>query len=336
MTGSRHPLVSIITPSLNPGDRILRCLESVSRQTYRNIEHIVIDGGSSDGTLELLKESSVRWISEPDEGQSNAINKGFRVAQGEVVGWLNADDVLKPATVSRVVDAFTRDRSVGWTYGDVEVVTGGRVEIERPDRVDRPLRWAAGNLAAQPGSFFASWALERVGFLDESFHFMMDLELWLRLIDADIKSAYIPEVLATFEVHGSSKSGSIPHSNFIGDEIRARAKTGRLRSASIGVGRLAAWQAYERGDRLGFSEEDATQLASRYEVDLDRDLVLAGAIAERGILEVKRRGWRGVSALLAPAGWRYPETRYRIVKAAGRELRRKWRNFASSVGFLSS
>ncbi len=197
--------------------------------------------------------------------------------------------------------------------------------MDRPDRADRPLRRSAGNLAAQPGSFFASWALDEVGLLDESYHYMMDLELWLRLIDARIKAAYIPEVLETFEIHGSSKSGSVPHSEFIKEEARARLRSARVRSAAVAIGRLAAWRRFEDNDSPdGLIEETgkAMSIAEDESVAVPVDLVRAAAETEAIILRVKTDRWRALRGLLDVSLWRYPETRYRIMKVAGRELKR--------------
>src|SRR4051812_47745101 len=109
-------LVTIVTPCLNPGDRLARCLDSVAAQTHRQVEHIVIDGGSTDGTVDLLRARGVRFVSEPDRGQTQAINKGFDLAQGEWLGWLNADDELTPTSIELALAALDRTPGAGWAY----------------------------------------------------------------------------------------------------------------------------------------------------------------------------------------------------------------------------
>jgi GT2 family glycosyltransferase len=320
------PLVSVITPTLDPGDRLQRCIESVRAQTYPRIEHVVVDGGSKDGTVGFLEESAgLVWISETDSGQASAINKGFRLATGSILGWLNADDRLTPEAVDLVVDALRREPAVGWVFGDVEIIDGTTRELAHPAPIDKPLRWAARNLAAQPGSFHPRWALELVDYLDESFHYMMDCDLWLRMIGRGVQTKYIPRTLAIFEVHEASKTGSVSHAEFVKEEARARLNSGLDRSAAVAFGRAAAWVAFRSGchDELALQEEIEAimdSLPDRSRVRLE--IVRAGAKAERAILEVKRNRLRGLRHLFAPAAWRYPETRARLRDAATREIAR--------------
>jgi len=130
-----HPLVTIVTPSYNQGEFIEETLQSVARQDYDHLEHVVVDGGSDDETVDVLKQYEnrydLRWVSEPDEGQSDAVNKGFEKARGDVVGWLNADDVYYTRQViTSVVDAF-RERP------DIDVVYGDDVLMDRHSTVTR-------------------------------------------------------------------------------------------------------------------------------------------------------------------------------------------------------
>src|SRR5690348_5923041 len=198
--------VSVVTPCLNPGDRLVRCLDSVAGQTYRDLEHIIVDGGSTDGTIELARSHGLRVISEPDRGQTDALNKGFALATGDYLGWLNADDWLVPEALERVVETFAANPGVGWVYCDCEIRReGGEREVARPPaRLDKQTL-ELGNRLTQPGVFVARWALDRVGPLDEEIHLAMDFDLWLRLVDAEVPSAYIPEALAVFEIHDLSK-----------------------------------------------------------------------------------------------------------------------------------
>lgn len=215
------------------GGRLPRCLASVQAQTYSAIEHIVIDAGSTDETLDVLHGSDVRWISEPDRGQSDAINKGLRMATGDVLGWLNADDELLPGSIELVVDAIRKAPAAGLVYGDIDQVVDGvshRVAPCADFSVDR--LWQ-GNLISQPGTFWTRWAQEIVGDIDEDFHLTMDYELWLRFAKAGVPAVYVPEVLARFEIHGESKTGSQTALAFAEEEARALRKHGEIHGAAM-------------------------------------------------------------------------------------------------------
>jgi len=129
-----HPKISIITPSFNQGDFIEQTILSVLSQDYPNLEYLVMDGGSSDTTLTILKKYSgkVTWISEADQGQAHAINKGLRRASGSIVGYLNTDDVLLPGTLKKVADAFINDPQTVWVSGKCRIVDEENNEIRRP------------------------------------------------------------------------------------------------------------------------------------------------------------------------------------------------------------
>ena len=316
------PLVSIVTPTLNPGLRLERCIASVRRQTYSRIEHVVIDGGSSDQTLERLQASEVRWISEPDEGQASAINKGWRLANGDILGWLNADDELLPDAVQSVVAAFSSQPAVDWVVGRVEIREGQRGFVRRPSDPARPLRWAAQNLAAQPGSFVSRRALERIGYLDEELDYMMDFDLWVRLVDAGLRGKIVPRILAVFEVHAGSKSGSLSHSDFVMEEALVRLRTGRSRSGAAAIGRAAAIRAWEsdvhdwhavQQDVQQILKEDGFQRWTP-----DPNLIEAGFRAESLLIAIQGR--RVALALDAASStiWRCPEARARVAGSISR------------------
>ena len=232
------PLVSVVTPTFNMGDRLPPCVASVAAQTYPHVEHVVVDGGSSDGTVEYLRsQPGVRWVSEPDRGQSDAINKGFAMVQGEVLTWLNADDLLRPEAVQTVVDALRADAGAGWVYGDLEIVRGDERWITRPPPRIGPGTLRRGNVIYQPGTFFTAEALRQVGGIDEEFHLAMDFDLWLRFVHAGIAAVYVPVALATFEVHEQSKTGSAGGRSFALEELRAQLKHGRTQDGAMAVDR---------------------------------------------------------------------------------------------------
>jgi glycosyltransferase involved in cell wall biosynthesis len=318
MTG---PLVSVITPCLNARDWLERCLDNVARQTYPLIEHLVVDGGSTDGAVELLESRGVRFISEPDSGQANAINKGFRLASGDVLGWLNADDLFVSDAVESVVDALRREPTAGWSYGRSRVERAGSpvVALTPPRRLSKRTL-DSGNLLTQPGFFMTRWALEQVGELDESFHLGMDYDLWLRLVDAGIPAVYIPRTLAIYEVHQGSKTGTVDPSEFVREWAEALFKSGRTREAAFAFGRAAAASAAEA--RKSLSRTEITSLADRVVQDqhghgrtLDPRAVEAGASVEAAVIEVHRSP-AGLRHLLQPSVWRYPQTRARLILAS--------------------
>jgi glycosyltransferase involved in cell wall biosynthesis len=282
--------VSVITPTLNPGDRLVRCLESVAAQTYPDLEHVVVDGGSDDDTIRLLQDSGVRFVTETDGGQTEALNKGFSLANGTLLTWLNADDVLQPGAAEAAVEAVQADPAVGLVYGDcvVRESRGPCFRVRPPRRIGRET-FNAGNVLCQPGSFFTRTALERVGRLDESFALAMDYDLWIRMIDAGVRSAYVPRTLAIFEIHPDSKTGAANPGEFFREEAQALAKSGRARQAAFGFGRAAA--------ALGVSIEDVAP-----ELKLDAAAARAGLDAERGVRELRRRSPRGVVLLARSLG----------------------------------
>jgi glycosyltransferase involved in cell wall biosynthesis len=181
---------SIITPSLNTAATIEEALASVRSQGAANVEHLVVDGGSTDGTLEILaRASGVRWISEPDRGLSDAMNKGIRLARGDVIGWLNADDIYLPHALERVSTAFGTRPDARWLTGRCMIIDAHGAEIRRPITAYKSqlLRhYGFGlhlthNFVSSPSTFVRRRAFDDVGLLDERFRYSMDYDLWLRL-----------------------------------------------------------------------------------------------------------------------------------------------------------
>jgi glycosyltransferase involved in cell wall biosynthesis len=203
------PLVSILTPSYEQGRFLRDCLDSVARQAYGCIEHVVFDGGSTDESLEILAEPgrAVRWTSEPDHGQADAVNKAFEASTGEIVGWVNSDDGLFAAdTVERVVAAFAERPDVGVVYGDAALVDE-RGLILRHHRS----RWPAGPLPpvsplVQPAAFFRRSLIEPgEALLRADLHRFLDYELWLRLHSRGVRFVHIPAVVAVDRDHPRRK-----------------------------------------------------------------------------------------------------------------------------------
>lgn len=223
------PKISIVTPSLNQGEFIEETVLSVLSQNYPSLEYLVMDGGSSDDTLKVLEKYSdrIKWVSEADKGQTNAINKGLRLTDGAIVGYLNADDTLLPGSLWKVAEAFTRHPDAMWAVGKCRIVDWQNNEIRKPitSYKNLLLKWGGfpllvvTNYISQPSTFWRRDALETVGFLDESLHYVMDYDYWLRLYSR-YSPVFIPEYLATFKIHPSSKTTSTGHRNVYIEEER--------------------------------------------------------------------------------------------------------------------
>jgi glycosyltransferase involved in cell wall biosynthesis len=211
---SQGPMISVITPSLNQGSFIEENIQSVLEQNYVNFEHIIIDGGSSDETREILaKYPHLKWISEPDGGQADALNKGFLLAKGDVIGWLNADDYYLPGTFEHISRALDKSRGHWVVMGDVELTDerGRLLQLleNHPKKFHELLRYWDPHLRSlhQPGVFFFKEVLNRVGLLDVDLHLAMDYDLWLRM---SRKFAFyrVNATVARYRLHAASKSNA--------------------------------------------------------------------------------------------------------------------------------
>jgi glycosyltransferase involved in cell wall biosynthesis len=179
-----RPLVSILTPSLNHGHFLDDCIRSVDRQSYRPLEHIVYDGGSKDETHEILRRApeTVRWVSEPDRGQSDALNKALSLSNGEILGWLNSDDAyFDPEAVEAAVELFAERPEIDIVYGHAALVNSAGLVLHMmwaPPFAYRLLRVV--NFVVQPTVFLRRRIVAET-MVDESLEYAMDRELWLRL-----------------------------------------------------------------------------------------------------------------------------------------------------------
>jgi glycosyltransferase involved in cell wall biosynthesis len=207
MPSPAQPLVTIVTPSFNQAQFLPDTLASVRRQDYPRLEHIVMDGGSTDGTLAILQNTpGLRWVSEPDRGQVHALNKGFALATGEILAWLNSDDTLNPDTVSLAVAALQRT-GADLVYGDVEIVDeqGRLLKLSRGIPFDYRVLLYGINYIGQQTTFFRRELLDRAGPLREEFNNAFDYELWLRFARHG-RLAYAPELRAQIRLHPQAKS----------------------------------------------------------------------------------------------------------------------------------
>ena len=235
------PLVSVLTPSFNQGRWLADNLQSVACQTHANIEQIVMDGGSSDETLGLLRDapSHVRWHSEPDSGQSHALNKAFSEAEGEIIGWLNSDDAyFSPETLETVVDCFDRHPEADVMYGHAALVNADGLILQ--------MIWVPTfsyallqlfNYVYQPAVFLRRSALDDT-IVDESYDSFMDRELWLRL-GREHRFHRVNRVLAIDRHYPSRKSNARPDLAEAEDE-RLNEAYGRPKGPWIGAQRTAA------------------------------------------------------------------------------------------------
>jgi glycosyltransferase involved in cell wall biosynthesis len=207
---SRKPLVSIITPSFNQASYLEQTILSVLNQDYPNLEYIIVDGGSTDGSLEIIKkyeDSLAWWVSEPDQGQTDAINKGFATANGEVLGWLNSDDTYLPGAIAGAAAYLETHQNTGMVYGEADLIDeSGTIIGKFPSRQTDYRRLRRGYVhIPQQAAFFRSRLWREVGPLDPTFFFAMDYDLWVRIAKV-APIDYHPSSWANFRLHGDAKS----------------------------------------------------------------------------------------------------------------------------------
>ena len=203
------PLVSIITPSFNQAEFIEETINSVLSQDYPNIEYLIVDGGSTDGTVETIRKYADRlawWVSEPDEGQSDAINKGIKRAKGEIIAWLNSDDIYLAGTIKKAVSALTADPELGMVYADQNSITANgkvfnTIRYKQFELVDL----LAMQIIGQPTAFMRRGILKKAGELSKDYSYLMDHHLWIRMFkQAGCK--YVPNVWASARFHSGAKN----------------------------------------------------------------------------------------------------------------------------------
>jgi glycosyltransferase involved in cell wall biosynthesis len=207
------PLISVVTPSYNQGRYIEDTIQSVLNQEYPNIEYIVVDGGSTDNTIEILKkyEDKLKWISEKDEGQTDAISKGFNMAKGDILGWLNSDDAYLPDAVNAVVKHFHDCPGTGMVYGKSHLTDEtGNIISNYPTEPFDYKRLARFNFIAQPSVFFRKETYMAAGGVDRNLHYIMDYDLWLR-IAKKYRIDFLPHFISNFRLHAGSKTISDKH-----------------------------------------------------------------------------------------------------------------------------
>ena len=256
-----QPLVTIVTPSYNQGLFLEATIQSVLHQDYPAIEYLVVDGGSSDNSVEIIKKYSNRiywWVSEKDAGQSDAINKGLRRARGEIVGWLNSDDTYEPGAVSAAVEIFRSNPTAGLVYGDARSIDaqGRQFNLMRARQYDL-LDLLSFEIICQPASFMSRSVLEQVNFLDPGYHLLMDHLLWIQMAQK-APIVYSPQVWASARYHAEAKNRTRGaaygrEARVLIDDLRTRSEFSQIiqESASMveaGVHRFDAFYLTDAGD----------------------------------------------------------------------------------------
>jgi FkbM family methyltransferase len=226
--------ISIITPSYNQAPFIERTILSVLNQNYPDLEYIVMDGGSTDGTVEILKKYSDRilWKSEKDNGQSDAINKGIKIATGDIIAYLNSDDTYGPDALAAIAQFFKKNPTQKWAYGKCRIIDAKDREIRKPITFYKNFllkkysyaKLLSENFISQPATFWKREIHEEIGYFNESEHYCMDYEFWLR-IGQKYPAGIIDAYLANFRYYPNSKSGEVNKKQFQ-DELRLAIKFG--------------------------------------------------------------------------------------------------------------
>lgn len=221
---NKNPIVTIVTPSFNQARFLEKTIQSVLGQDYPQIEYIIIDGGSTDGSVDIIKKYETHlkyWVSEPDAGQSNAINKGFAKAAGRIFAWLNSDDLLAPSAVKVAAYYLMNYPDIGLVYGDrLHIDAKGNVIGLNQGPSFKQNMFKRNVTLPQETVFFKKEVFEKAGGLDESLHFAMDFDLWYKM-NKITNIRHLPFFMGFFREHESAKSVTV-HRTIESDSLRYR------------------------------------------------------------------------------------------------------------------
>jgi len=210
---SSWPKISIITPSYNQAEFLERTILSILNQNYPNLECIIIDGKSTDDSTKVIKKYEkflTFWISEEDEGQSHAINKGLTHTNGEIIAYLNSDDIYLPGALEKVADFFKNNPGIDIVYGDYYIIN----EYDEIIKTKKEIKFdymmgcfiGFGIIIGQPAVFIRRKVIERIGYLNEKLHFVMDAEYWFRCAKKGMMFQHMPNFLSGFRWQKESKT----------------------------------------------------------------------------------------------------------------------------------
>lgn len=225
--------ISIVTPSYNQAQYLEQTIISVLDQRYPNLEYIIIDGGSTDGSIDIIKKYQDRlkfWVSEPDRGQAHAINKGLHHCTGSIFNWLNSDDYLQPGALHAIAHAFSGNQ-VDFVAGSVRNFSADDEEIVKNQNLTAEglMCWQPGVQFVQPGVWLQRELIEKAGGIDEQFHYAFDWDLYIRCLYINPAVKEIPELLVNFRLHPESKTQS-SQQKFADEEIKIIEKLSRLKN----------------------------------------------------------------------------------------------------------
>ncbi len=218
-----YPKISIITPSYNQGHFIKETIESILSQNYPNLEYIVMDGGSSDATVNILKSygNKISWISKKDKGQTDAINQGIKKSSGEIVAYINSDDVMLPNTLHTVAEYFMNNKKAMLLSGDYFIIDadGNKIQslVANYKKILRSFPnkhiLSIANFIIQPSTFWRRTLMDEIGPFREDLHYVMDFEYWMRAIQK-YPINILPNHFSLFRIHGDSKGGALFEKQF--------------------------------------------------------------------------------------------------------------------------